>query len=1122
MRIAICRSTISVIRSFKTFMKNTEKWSSKFLPLFFMCIAIVLSIVIGTIYFNFVSQRIYKDSSNQLNEIYSVVKRSVTSYVEQKWRLLRDWDDSVTMPYFDFDKRKQEWRYSEFCFLSENEDYDPDNTSNDDPFKKYRYIYTTPDGDKNKAEIVLDNDEVMAFKNLAEWKETEKKIVIVTDGKELTFEIVSGSIPQFPADEDWDWGKPIDGKHAGVYTSSDGHRLVIYDNGYITYDGRKTTIRPLLGTVVGGMDLEDSHELLSVRKESIMTGEALKINNIKQNTTVFAVPVEQKDYHGFSFDAIALCFTNENIAYAINTNPYEGKAKCYIIRNDGKVLFSTEAGGGVQTNYLNRLKFNQSVDQTIVDNITEDWETKTPNLIQCEINGEDHCIIYSPLGVQNDTRYQDYIMLAEVPLSTLSAGFLFVQRLTTIFFVVIFLLVGASAFTFLLIRNRKQSQSAKAEIAYREKMFDILSATVDDIFIMIDPVTQGVDYVSPNVERLLDISESTVKSDIRAMAKCAVNYDIIIPQDVLGEIPAGGNKHWECEYMHQSTGERRWYRVTIYNINLQDTKKYLIVMSDRTLEQQMNQKLQEALDAAKSANEAKSNFLSNMSHDIRTPMNAIVGFSVLLEKDAANEEKVHEYTRKIMASSHHLLSLINDVLDMSKIESGKTSLNVERFSLPELLEELNIIIMPQAKAKMQEFSIKVKNTPPDYIMGDKLRLNQILLNLLSNAIKYTPAGGKVDFTISEIDNPTPQFVKLRFTVRDNGIGMSEEFQKEVFAPFSREINSVTNKIQGTGLGMAITKNLVDLMGGIIGVESKLGEGSVFTVEMSFALPEPEESDNWYHQKVARILVADDEEEICLNIKEMMRDTGVDVSYVTDGASAVERAVAAHDHGENFSVILLDWKMPGMDGVETARSIRERIGNDVPILVLTSYDWSEIEDEARAAGINAFMPKPFFTSTFLQTIKPLFEDITDKADHNDQPAESPLKGLMILVAEDNDLNAEILSEMLDIEGAKCDIAINGKEAYEKFMSADPDRYDIILMDVQMPIMNGYEATEKIRASSHVRAKTIPIVAMTANTFAEDVRNAMNAGMDGHLAKPIDMDKVRELIGEILKKNKDKKE
>ena len=521
--------------------------------------------------------------------------------------------------------------------------------------------------------------------------------------------------------------------------------------------------------------------------------------------------------------------------------------------------------------------------------------------------------------------------------------------------------------------------------------------------------------------------------------------------------------------------------------------------------------LREALSQANRANEAKSAFLSNMSHDIRTPMNAIIGFTVLLDREAGSPEKVREYTRKISASGHHLLSLINDVLDMSKIESGKTSLNIASFSLPGLLEELYTILLPQARAKEQSFDFQVHGHPAEQLLGDKLHLDQILINLLSNAIKYTPEGGEISLLVEALTPITPQYAHLRFAVRDNGIGMSEAFLKTVFDPFSREMNSTTSGIQGTGLGMAITKNLVELMGGTIRVESRQGEGTAFTVELSFALPvQPDEESFWSRKGISRILVADDDEQVCLDIRELLDGTGVEVTCVNSGPAAVEAAARAGESGADFHAILIDWKMPGQCGVETVRQLRREVGPDVPVLVLTAYDWSDIEDEALAAGVNAFMPKPFFVSTFRQALDSL--DRTQGAGP-DQPPEDILKGMFFLVAEDNELNAEILSEMLAMEGASCEVAANGQLAVERFLSAGPDRYDMILMDVQMPVMGGYEATRRIRSSGHPRAADIPIVAMTANAFAEDVRHALDAGMNGHLSKPIDMNAMRELLGRL---------
>ncbi len=862
----------------------------------------------------------------------------------------------------------------------------------------------------------------------------------------------------------------------------------------------------------GAEPLANGPQMLIDSKRPIMTGE--KIDNEK--VTVFAIAADGT-YNGFRYSAIGISYKNTDMAKALNADAFGGQAECYILRPDGSVLLSTQIGGGAIDNYFDYL--SGMLDQKTLDGIESDLEklcadcaelspaADAYNYLTYNFNGEQRCILYMPIG------YEDYALLSDVPFTAVSQGFLLAQRATMRVLVIIFSLVIAAITIVLIVQIVKQSKQNRTELKYRERMFDVLSNTVNDIFLMLDPRTERVEYISPNIERLLGIKLEDARANIRTLASCAVDYNIIVPNDELQAIPIGSSRDWECEYMHQTTGERRWYRVVIYHMKIQGMEKYVIVMSDRTLDKQLNRQLQAAFDAAKSANEAKSNFLSNMSHDIRTPMNAIVGFSVLLERNAGDKELVHEYTRKIMASSHHLLSLINDVLDMSKIESGKTSLNLEPFSLPDLLEELKIIILPQAKAKEQEFAIRTQGAPPDELMGDRLRINQILINLLSNAVKYTQVGGNIEFTVQKIEE-TAQFCKLRFLVKDNGIGMSEDYVKEIFQPFSREKNSVVNKIQGTGLGMAITKNLVDLMGGIIEVESEVGKGSTFTVELTLSLVQKDSEDTWFRKHITRMLVADDEEDICLNIREVMRGTGVDVSYVTDGEAAVETAVKAHEHKSDFHVILLDWKMPGLDGVETARRIRERVGTHVPILVLTSYDWSDIEQEAREAGINAFMPKPFFTSTFFETIRPLFAEEAPKAKTEEKPAEGALNGKLFLVAEDNELNAEILTEMLAIEGARCEIAVNGKIAVEMFLKAPPDQYDMVLMDVQMPVMNGYEATREIRASSHPRAQTIPIVAMTANTFAEDVKSALDAGMNAHLAKPIDMDAVRKTVAQLL--------
>ena len=526
---------------------------------------------------------------------------------------------------------------------------------------------------------------------------------------------------------------------------------------------------------------------------------------------------------------------------------------------------------------------------------------------------------------------------------------------------------------------------------------------------------------------------------------------------------------------------------------------------------------EQALKIAEAANQAKSSFLSSMSHDIRTPMNAIIGFSSFLARDADNPEKVREYTKKISASGQHLLGLINDILDISKIEAGKTTLNLSDESIVDLIEGIDSIIRPQMKAKGHSFEVYSRDLKHENLMMDKLRLNQILLNLLSNAVKYTPDGGQVALTVQELPQQNSQLARFRFIVADNGYGMSEEYLQKIFHAFTREEDSVTNKIQGTGLGMAITKNLVDLMDGTIQVKSEKGKGSTFTVELSLYISErTDDRSFWKEHGITKLLAVDDEEMICQNIRLVMEDTGVDVDYTLNGRDAVERIKHSGETGESYDAILLDWKMPGMDGIETARRIRQIIGEDVPIIVLTGYDWPEVEDEAREAGVDTFLSKPFFLSSFRQRmekvlrrngLEPVKEETAEEA--------SVLSGMHILVAEDNEINAEILSELLDIAGATCQIFENGQLAAEAFEQSELGQYQLILMDVQMPVMNGYDATRMIRKLPHPMAAKIPIIAMTANAFAEDVQAAIDAGMDAHATKPIDMDALEQVVRGVLK-------
>ncbi len=531
----------------------------------------------------------------------------------------------------------------------------------------------------------------------------------------------------------------------------------------------------------------------------------------------------------------------------------------------------------------------------------------------------------------------------------------------------------------------------------------------------------------------------------------------------------------------------------------------------RELEEQAEQ-MRNALEAAESANRAKSAFLSNMSHDIRTPMNAIIGFSALLMRDADNPGKVREYTRKVIASSQHLLSLINDVLDISKIESGKMVLNISEFELADMITAVDTVIRPQTNAKDQAFDVYVKGLLHEQFIGDETRINQVLINLLSNAVKYTQEGGRIRLKVVGEQPASRKFQNLTISVEDNGYGMTPEYCEKIFDAFTRADNNTTRKVQGTGLGMAITKNIVEMMGGTIEVHSELGKGSIFTVRICLRIPDKNsDAKFWEQYGISNILVVDDAKEVCENIKNLMADTGVHIDYALSGEQAVDRIRQAAG-SRIYDVILIDWKMPQMDGLETARNIRRLISSDIPILVLTAYEWAQIEEEAVRAGINAFLPKPFFVANFRECLKQLRK--ADEKGGRQEEDVPPLAGRQFLVAEDIELNAEILSEILAMQDAACKVVENGQLAVEEFARSKQGRYDAILMDVQMPVMNGYDATRKIRSLNRQDAQQIPIIAMTANAFTEDVKEALEAGMNAHVAKPVDPQQLSTTLSEFF--------
>ena len=569
-----------------------------------------------------------------------------------------------------------------------------------------------------------------------------------------------------------------------------------------------------------------------------------------------------------------------------------------------------------------------------------------------------------------------------------------------------------------------------------------------------------------------------------------------------------------------SDGEYHWVSTQIISVDNPYSKDRLAILISRPIDEQRHEEeqrreaLQSALDNAKAASVAKSQFLSNMSHDIRTPMNAIVGMTAIATAHLEERDRVLECLKKIHLSSNHLLSLINDVLDMSKIESGKLSIREEPFNFAELLADSVELVRPQAEANQIQMDVHLERLKNEAVIGDPLRVRQVCINIFSNAVKYTQPGGWVRIEASQEESARRGYQRYLFRCVDTGVGMSKEFLEKLFQPFERARDSTSGKVAGTGLGMAITKNVVDLMNGQILVESKPGEGSAFTVILPLKLqdsPPDEEIEEW---KDVRSLIVDDDLQTCENAGELLEEMGLRAQFVTEGAKAVEYVIREKDTADPFRLVIVDWKMPGMNGVEVARKIRAEVGPDLPVIVLTAYDWSEIESEARKAGVTAFLSKPFYRSK----VSYLLRELSGEREPEELPSLDPAPdyaGRRVLLVEDNEMNREIARTLIEEMGIQVEEACDGEEAVRRVDRSAEGYYDIILMDIQMPKLNGYEATKKIRRLKRRDAETVPIIAMTADAFEEDVQNAIHAGMTAHFAKPIEVDLLEQILRKYMK-------
>ncbi len=580
-----------------------------------------------------------------------------------------------------------------------------------------------------------------------------------------------------------------------------------------------------------------------------------------------------------------------------------------------------------------------------------------------------------------------------------------------------------------------------------------------------------------------------------------------------------GSQVIDIEHRIRVSGEYRWFRTYGRAVSSDGGSivrfygMFTDINDQKRLEFRREQELSDALAAAEYANEAKTRFLNNMSHDIRTPMNAIIGFTALAARHIDCPDRLQDYLAKITTSSNHLLSLINDVLDMSRIESGRVKIDEKEVHLPDVFHDLRSILMPDVNSKRIDLLFDTMGVKDEDVICDRLRLNQILINILNNAMKFTNPGGTVSVRVSQLPTARKGYAKFEIRVKDNGIGMTPDFKEHIFEAFAREETATVSGIQGTGLGMAITKNIVDMMGGTIRVESELGHGSEFIVTLQFRKSSnPVAYEEIDELKGARVLVADDDMDTCCSISSMLSEIGMRPDWTTTGKEAVYRTQFAEKSADAYGAYIIDWLMPDMNGIEVVRRIRRVIGESTPIIIMTAYDWTDIEEEAKELGVTAFCAKPVFMSELRDALSRPFRETAEPQVRREKVHD--FTGKHILLVEDNRLNQEIASEILTAAGFTVETADDGDIAVSRMRYAKDGQYDLILMDIQMPRMDGYTATREIRTLRNPAAANIPIIATTANAFEEDRKHALEAGMNGHIAKPLDTQKLFEMLESLL--------
>jgi PAS domain S-box-containing protein len=876
-----------------------------------------------------------------------------------------------------------------------------------------------------------------------------------------------------------------------------------------------------------------------------MTGPVTSTANLygARKQVVLAIPVEGISFQGSRVTASFIQINIDEMLSSLTLQASNNETYCNIYHRSGESLTNDKFGNMEPgSNLFSAVRDADNADGTDHQQLIRDFENGNPGQISFNYKGFQEDLCYVPVEGTNwmlAILIRDNVISEQI--SSISSGMMtrgIIQIIITVFamLLVFHVLTNQSKKHSRILLEQEKEDGNRIRAAYAQ--IEKEQAAMRNIQAAI-----GSGYWSMEFNEKAEIISCNWSDTFRYMLgyHSEVDFpnrleswsDLLHAEDqdrVLREYwdtvkDYTGVKTYDVEYRLQTKHAGwRWFHAAGRLSRREDGSPttfvglFMDIDDEKKMEERLEKQtidLQDALAAAQHANRAKTTFLNNMSHDIRTPMNAIIGFTSLAATHIDNTEQVQDYLAKITTSSNHLLSLINDVLDMSRIESGKVKIEEKETSLPEIMHDLKTIVQADISSKQLEFFIDTADVVNEHVLCDKLRLNQVLLNLLSNAMKFTKPGGIVSVRILQKGNAAEGCASYDFQVKDTGIGMSKEFLEHVFEPFEREQTSTVSGIQGTGLGMAITKNIVDMMGGTISADSEVGKGSTFTVSLQFKT-----CSGSVRQEVIpelnglRALVADDDFNTCSSVTKMLSTIGMRPDWTTSGKEAVLRTRLAEEQNDSYAAYIIDWLMPDMNGIEVVRRIRGIIGEETPIIILTAYDWSDIEEEARNAGVTGFCSKPIFLSELREVLESPFASPDSEPDEQEENCCS-FEGKKILLVEDNELNQEIAVEILQEAGFVLDMADDGAVAVEKMKAAEPGQYDLILMDIQMLIMDGYEATGQIRKLENPNLARIPIIAMTANAFDEDRKAALDAGMNGHIAKPIDVPKLMEVLGEILK-------